>query len=114
MTPVIFWGSSERQFESLPIDVQNAFAWAIDQILRKPSALPRSESGLIVETEPLGGSLQLKRISVRRDSEDPGFRGIYIVDSKRVVFLRFVFRDQATYKGLRALAQKARSELGLE
>ena len=114
MIPVIFWGSSSRQFESLPGEVQNAFAWAIDQILRNPAALPRSESGLIVETEPLAGSLELRRIKVRRGPKDPGFRAIYIVDARGVVFLRFVFRDRATYKGLRALAHKARSELELE
>jgi len=114
VTSVIFWGSSERQFESLPIEVQEAFAWAIEQILRDPSDLPRAESTLITETEPLTGSLRLRRIKVRRSSEDPGFRGVYIVDSRKVVFLRFVFRDRATYKGLRSLAQRARSELDLE
>jgi hypothetical protein len=114
VTPVTFWGSSERQFDSLPLEVQDAFAWAIDQILRKPSALPVSKSRRIVETEPLSGSLQLRRIKVKRDSEDPGFRGIYILDAKGVVFLRFVFRDRTTYKGSRALAYRARTELGLE
>jgi hypothetical protein len=114
VTPVIFWGSSEPQFGSLPIEVQDAFAWAIDQILLNPSALPKEGSGHIIETEPLTGSLQLRRIKVKRNPEDPGFRGIYIVDATRVVFLRFVFRDRATYKGLRALAHRARSDLGLE
>jgi hypothetical protein len=114
VTPVIFWGSSERQFESLPIEVQDAFAWAIEQILLDPSALPSAKSELILETEPLIGSLQLRRIKVKRDSKDPGFRGIYFVDARRVVFLRFVFRDRATYKRLRVLAHRARSELGLE
>jgi len=114
VTRVIFWGSSERQFESLPTEVQDAFAWAIGQFRLNPAALPRVESKLIVETESLTGSLQLRRIKVKRNSEDPGFRGIYVVDAKRVVFLRFVFRDRATYKGLRTLAHKARSELGLE
>ena len=99
---------------ALPFEVQGAFAWAFDRILQNPTALPRAESRPIIETEPLAGSLELRRIKVKRDLEDPGFRGIYVVDAKGVVFLRFVFRDQATYKGLRTMAHRARSELGLE
>lgn len=113
VTPVIFWGSSERQFESLPTEVQDALAWAIDQIVRNPSALPKVGSRLILETGPLTGSLQLRRIKVQRGSKDPGFRGIYIVEARKVVFLRFVYRDRATYKGLKVLARKARFELGM-
>jgi len=75
VTPVIFGGRSERQFESLPSEVQDAFAWATDQILRNPSALPRAESKQIIKTELLSGSSQLRRIKVRRHSGDPGFSG---------------------------------------
>lgn len=112
VSSVIFWGSSERQFASLPTPVQEAFTWAIDQISRNPSALPRTESNLHVETGPLTGSLQLRRIKVTRDSGDSGYRGIYFIDAGTVVFLRFVYRDRATYKGLRASALRARTELG--
>lgn len=114
MTRAIFWGSSDRQFESLPSEVQDAFESAIDQLILDPSSFPRAKTKLIVETGPLTGSLQLRRIKVKRHPKDPGYRGIYFVETEGLVFLRFAFRDQATYKGLRALAQEARAQFGLE
>ena len=114
MTQPILWGSSERQFGSLPPEVQDAFEWAIDELVKDPTSLPRSETRLLVETGPMSGSLELRRIKVKRRPEDPGYRGIYLVDTKGLVFLRFAFRDKATYRGLKAMAQRARAQLGLD
>lgn len=109
MLRVILWGNSSEQLKSLPLGVQDAFTTALDALSRNPLALPSVGAPLEIVTERLHGSLPLYRIKVVRSATDPGFRGVYFVDGDEVVFLFFAYRDEATYRRLKALYQRALS-----
>ncbi len=102
MGQVVFLGASWTQLQSLPEDVRRVFEWAILELDQHPSSLPR-EPKLQIETVAIDGPFPLRRVSVRLHPPDPGYRAIYALEGKKVLFVRFAHRDRDTYKGLRRL-----------
>jgi hypothetical protein len=99
---VVFLGTSWAQLQGLPSDVRRVFEWAIVELDQQPSALPRDPK-LQVETAVIDGPFPLRRVSVSLHPPDPGYRAIYALEGRRVLFVRFAHRDRDTYKGLRRL-----------
>ncbi len=109
MPRIVLWGNSSEQLKSLPDEVRVAFTLAIDTLAKDPASLPSLETPLELRTGRLEGSLPLRRIKVKRSATDPGYRGVYFIDEDRVVFLFFAYRDESTYKRLKALYLRALS-----
>lgn len=100
MAQVHFWGNSPDQLRSLPPTIRAALAWAILELERNPTALPKSDS-LDMSTEAMRGEPGLYRIEVGSRVNPPGYRAIYFVERRHVYLIRFRRRDPSTYRGLR-------------
>ena len=100
--PVVFLGNSRAQLASLPPSIREAFRRAVRELERTPQRLPQfSEIGLT--TKSLQAPFPLFCIAVHPGEGDPGYRGVYSIEGATVLFVRFVRRDAATYKGLRRI-----------
>ncbi len=100
MATVVYLGKSRQQLDALPPPVRDAFRRAIRDLELSPQVLPQFPE-IPLDTRPLEAPFPLFRIAVHRPRGDPGYRGVYSVEGTTVLFVRFVHRDAATYKGVR-------------